>query len=84
MYEFCLSENINIIEIGTSDGREACLALKRMEEKINSNFYYLCQSKPPVYQINYQKTYKYFQHLNQNQNQILQFSSTVKFSSKIK
>jgi FkbM family methyltransferase len=38
MYNSCVSnvKNLNIIEIGTSDGREACLALRDMSDQINS------------------------------------------------
>ncbi len=38
MYESCIVKNMNIIEIGSSDGREASSALKKYNDKINSLF----------------------------------------------
>lgn len=36
MYQYCLSEKISIVEIGSSDGREASIALKKSSNKIKS------------------------------------------------
>ena len=44
MYEYCLCEGINVLEIGTSDGREAALALKNYGSKIKS----ICIVEPDI------------------------------------